>query len=95
VADPVGLAHWVLGDQAEWDVPAIEKAMAEGGPTRVRVKRPIPVFIIYTTALVDGETGLLHFWDDIYGGDARLAASLGYPLNEAIRQRWSTTAEGR
>ena len=94
VADPVGLADWVLEDQPEWDRPAIQRAMGEGGPTRVQVKRPIPVFIIYTTALVDGTTGLLYFWDDIYGGDAKLAASLGHPLNETIRQRWSTAKQG-
>jgi murein L,D-transpeptidase YcbB/YkuD len=89
VEDPVGLAEWVLEDQPAWDRPAIERAMAEGGPTRVRVQRPIPVFILYTTALVDETTGLVHFWENIYGGDAKLAASLGHPLSQTVRQRWA------
>ena len=64
MGDPVGLAEWVLGDQPDWDRAAIDRAMSEGGPTRVQVTRGIPVFILYGTAFADPETGLLFFWDD-------------------------------
>ena len=40
----------------------------------------VPVFIVYGTALAY-ENGEVHFSDDIYGHDAKLAAALakGYP----------------
>jgi murein L,D-transpeptidase YcbB/YkuD len=80
VADPVGLAEWVLSDQDGWDRAAIERAMSEGGPTRVLTKRPIPVYILYATSLVNPDTGAVHFWDDVYGLDRELAEALGQPL---------------
>ena len=80
VADPVGLAEWVLSDQDGWDRAAIERAMSEGGPTRVLTKRPIPVYILYATSLVDPDTGAVLFWDDVYGLDRELAEALGQPL---------------
>jgi hypothetical protein len=41
---------------------------------------PVPVLILYGTARVD-EDGLVDFYDDIYGHDAKLAMALakGYP----------------
>ena len=46
----------------------------------VNLAKPIPVFIVYATSLAY-ENGDVHFTDDIYGHDARLAAALakGYP----------------
>ena len=46
----------------------------------VSLAKPIPVFIVYGTALAY-ENGDVHFSDDIYGHDASLAAVLakGYP----------------
>ena len=37
----------------------------------------------------------LHLWDDIYGGDAKLASSLGHPLSRTVRQRWVAASRGR
>ena len=47
------------------------------GPERNRVDlpAPIPVYLLYTTAVVDPE-GRIYFYDDIYGHDARLARAL-------------------
>jgi murein L,D-transpeptidase YcbB/YkuD len=80
VGDPVGLAEWVLSDQSEWDRPAIEEAMGQGSPTRVMVTEKIPVYILYSTAVVDWVTDRLNFYEDIYGLDADLAKALGYEL---------------
>ena len=46
----------------------------------VRLVKAVPVFIVYGTALAY-ENGEIHFTDDIYGHDAKLAALLakGYP----------------
>lgn len=85
VAKPVELAEWVLSDQAEWNRAAIERAMNEGSPTRVMMPRRIPVYILYSTAVVDMSDGHLHFYEDIYGLDAELASALGYELAELAR----------
>jgi murein L,D-transpeptidase YcbB/YkuD len=42
----------------------------------VRLAHPIPVLILYGTALAT-EDGRILFFDDIYGHDRRLAALLG------------------
>jgi murein L,D-transpeptidase YcbB/YkuD len=47
---------------------------------QVNLARPIPVLILYATAIVDDD-GVAHFYDDIYGYDAELEKVLakGYP----------------
>jgi L,D-transpeptidase YcbB len=78
---PVKLATWVLRDQPEWTPDKIAKAMkGTGEPTQVNLKKPIPIMLIYTTAVVD-ENGLVRFFDDIYGHDTTLENALagGYP----------------
>jgi murein L,D-transpeptidase YcbB/YkuD len=46
----------------------------------VNLAHPIPVLIVYGTAVVT-EDGIVHFYDDIYGHDATLEKALakGYP----------------
>jgi L,D-transpeptidase YcbB len=46
----------------------------------VSLEKRVPVFIVYGTALAY-DNGEVHFSDDIYGRDAKLAAALakGYP----------------
>ncbi len=77
VADPVDLAEFVLG----WDRARILDAMQRGRDNRwVPVREPIPVYLLYSTAVVD-ESGRVSFFEDIYGHDAELARVLarGYP----------------
>ena len=76
VADPVGLAQWVLRGEPQWTRERIEAAMAGPAPLRVDLKRPLPVILFYVTAMVIPVDGALHFADDIYGHDARLARAL-------------------
>jgi murein L,D-transpeptidase YcbB/YkuD len=72
VADPVGLAVWVLADQPEWTRERILAAMDGPPSTQVALPRPIPVILFYLTAVVTPADGALHFAEDIYGHDARL-----------------------
>jgi L,D-transpeptidase YcbB len=66
------LAAWVLQDRPEWTKARILAAMSGGPPARqVNLSQPIPVHIVYQTA-VAGEDGKMHFFDDIYGLDAAL-----------------------
>src|ERR1051326_3807584 len=81
VEHPAQLAQWVLRDQSEWTPDRIREAMSgDHDSTQVNLKHPIPVLILYTTALVT-EDGVVHFFDDIYGHDATLenALAAGYP----------------
>lgn len=77
---PEQLAAWVLRDQPEWTPESIHDAMQDEKTFEVRLSGPIPVLIVYATAvpLADGE---VRFLDDIYGLDAQLEQVLakGYP----------------
>ena len=80
VEDPVALAAWVLRDKPEWTVDKIRATMNGDTTVQVNLDKPIPVLILYSTAVVDPD-GEVRFFDDIYGYDASLARALanGYP----------------
>lgn len=81
VEDAAGLAAWVLRDDPAWSAEAIHAAMQTGSDERsVAVRPPIPVYLVYVTAVApEGEEP--RFFADLYGHDARLAAALSarYP----------------
>jgi len=87
VEDPVALALWVLRDKPEWNEERIRAAMAGDETIRVEVANPIPVLIVYGTAVVM-EDGEVRFFSDIYGLDRELERSLskGYPYSAAVNQ---------
>ena len=75
---PDELAAWVLRDKPEWTLERVRHAMRDGQDAlKVNLTKPIPVMILYTTALAR-EHGDIHFYPDIYGFDAELLAN-GYP----------------
>ena len=76
VEDPVALAHWVLKDEPGWTRERIEAAMAGTSSLRVDLTRPLPVILFYMTAMVMPADQTLHFVDDIYRHDTRLARAL-------------------
>lgn len=80
VQDPVRLAEWVLAEQGEWTRERIMAAMAGQNPRTVTLKRPIPVYIFYSTVLAD-RSGRVSFYEDIYGHDRLLRTLLakGFP----------------
>ncbi|HSB41879.1 MAG TPA: hypothetical protein VLK28_08610, partial [Methylomirabilota bacterium] len=70
------LAVHVLADGTDrWTRQSLEEAIAGGGSPRIPVARPQPVYILYWTAFVAPD-GAVHFRDDVYGRDRRLAAAL-------------------
>jgi murein L,D-transpeptidase YcbB/YkuD len=77
---PADMAAWVLRDNPGWNMERIKAAMNGEKSQQVNLARPIPVLIVYGTAVVP-EDGLVHFYDDIYGHDAALEKVLekGYP----------------
>jgi murein L,D-transpeptidase YcbB/YkuD len=78
---PAELAAWVLRNNPGWTLEKVQQAMQSGkDDVTVNLLKRVPVFIVYGTALAY-ENGEVHFSDDIYGHDAKLAAALakGYP----------------
>src|SRR5213075_1692942 len=49
----------------------VRASMNEAPNQQVNLAHPIPVLIVYGTAIVT-EDGIVHFYDDIYGHDASL-----------------------
>jgi len=80
VQDPVELAVWVLRDKPEWTRERIVAAMNGDRTLQVNLDNPIPVLIVYGTAVVLAN-GEVRFFDDIYGYDTELEQVLakGYP----------------
>jgi len=85
VERPSDLTAWVLRFNSGWPLERVRDAMQAGKDNvTVNLVRPIPVFIVYGTAIAY-ENGEVHFYDDIYAHDARLAKALAkgrpYPNN--------------
>jgi murein L,D-transpeptidase YcbB/YkuD len=80
LSDPVALAALVLRDQPQWTLERIRAAMEGEDDMRVNLSRPVPVCIVYATAIAR-ETGEVYFYPDIYGLDQELDGLLrrGYP----------------
>ena len=80
---PAELAAWVLRDNPGWNPERIHEAMNGRSTEQINLAHPIPVLIVYLTAVLL-EDGLVHFFDDIYGHDKALQQALakGYPYPE-------------
>ena len=78
--NPLALADWVLHDNPEWTEDRIVTAMHGSETIQVNLTHPIPVLILYSTAVAEPD-GQIHFFNDIYGYDAELQQVLegGYP----------------
>ena len=81
VQKPAELAAFLLqnqsnGAQSKWTLDAVKAAMQSGPDNQqVNLATPVPVVIIYMTAVVE-EDGQVYFFDDIYGHDKTLNAVL-------------------
>jgi murein L,D-transpeptidase YcbB/YkuD len=80
VEDPATLAAWVLHDNPAWTSERIQATLNAPGQIRVSLAKPIPVLVLYSTAVAE-ENGEVRFVQDIYGQDAKLERALenGYP----------------
>ena len=76
LGEPAQLALHVLQvSGGDWTAEAVAAAMHGSDARRVELQKPIPVLVLYSTALAR-EDGQLMFFDDIYGHDRRLEALL-------------------
>ncbi len=91
VEKPEELAAWVLRDQPEWTLERIREAENGEKSRQVNLAKPIPVLIVYGTAVVR-ESGEVCFFEDLYKHDAALEEVLdkGYPYSA-----WKPTNAGR
>jgi L,D-transpeptidase YcbB len=76
VQQPAELAAYLLRNQPPWTLEKVRTAMQTGpNNQQVNLKVPVPVLILYITAVVE-EDGSVHFFNDIYGHDKSLEALL-------------------
>jgi murein L,D-transpeptidase YcbB/YkuD len=81
VSKPAELTAWVLRNNPDWTLDRIRQGMESGKDNvTITLAKRVPVFILYGTA-VAYQNNEVHFYDDIYGHDAKLAQALakGYP----------------
>jgi murein L,D-transpeptidase YcbB/YkuD len=75
LADPFDFAYALLAPQTDDPQSFFQTKLADGMEQTVMLKQPVPVHIIYRTALVDPK-GRMEYRRDIYGRDARIWEAL-------------------
>lgn len=71
IQEPVKLAEYLLQEDPTWNQELIKKTIYGGEERFVKLKKKIPVYILYFTTWVDKD-GNLNFRHDIYGHDKKL-----------------------
>jgi len=77
--NPFDLAELLLAPQG-WDRQRIQETLDSKELTNVVLETPVPVLITYFTARVDPD-GTVHFFDDVYQRDQRVAEALARPFS--------------
>ena len=81
VEDPVALAVWLLRENPGWNEERVKASMHGCETLRVALARPVPIWIVYGTAVVL-EDGRVRFFNDVYGQDAALDQKLTHIRTE-------------
>ena len=69
----------LLGAPERWSLQRLRAEIATDQTRTLRLKRRIPILLLYRTVDVD-DRGTVHFRPDFYGRDAALAAALTAPV---------------
>lgn len=69
------LLDWLLDGDPEWTAERITEVVEGGEERSSRVREPVPIHVLYLTALVE-EDGRLGFRPDVYGLDGALEQAL-------------------
>ncbi|MDB5013123.1 MAG: hypothetical protein JWQ25_1325 [Daejeonella sp.] len=80
VEDPISLAEYLLRNKPGWDRSKIMETVNKRKEQAVRLKQSLPVYLIYITAEADSQ-GNVHFYDDLYGHDTKLAQEYFSKIN--------------
>jgi murein L,D-transpeptidase YcbB/YkuD len=88
VGKPLELGEQLLrANGPEWTRAHIQEIIDSGKTTRITLERPVPILILYMTAVVDGRNGdLLQFRPDIYDRDGKVWKALTTPPLEKGRE---------
>ena len=88
VGGALDLADEVLVDLPSWSEARRDRILSSWNTTTITLDRPLAVHLMYETASVDPD-GRVHFFDDVYGRDRRLADALAgrkpEPVAEVLR----------
>jgi murein L,D-transpeptidase YcbB/YkuD len=63
-----------------WDRQRIQETLDSKQLTNVVLEKPMPVLLTYFTARADPD-GTVHFFDDVYQRDQRVAEALAKPFS--------------
>jgi murein L,D-transpeptidase YcbB/YkuD len=78
VENPFDFAEQLLGGDG-WNQEKFQQVLDEGKIKTVLLSKPIPVLLLYWTAMVDPD-GVVYFYNDVYERDARIAEALNQPF---------------
>jgi murein L,D-transpeptidase YcbB/YkuD len=78
VENPFDFAEQLLGGDG-WNQEKFRQALDEGKTKSVSLSKPMPVLLLYWTAMIDPD-GVVYFYDDVYERDARIAEALNQPF---------------
>lgn len=73
--DPLALVEWLLNETPGWSTAEIAEVVASGKERQVNLAQPVPVHILYFTAVVE-PGGAVRYLDDIYDRDAAVLRGL-------------------
>ncbi len=68
VKDPLTLAKYLLAGDEKWSEEAVNKVIAKGDLTNVRLPKPLDVLLLYWTAGAENN-GQVYFKEDVYDRD--------------------------
>ena len=93
---PDQFARYVLDGASGWTPDRIAEAMQNGENQQVRLRKTLPVYILYLTAFA--QNGVVQYRDDLYGTDRQAMARLGTPAPvaaiAALRERLDELMKG-
>jgi len=78
VENPFGLAEQLLGGDG-WNQAKFQQVLDAGETKKVSLSKPIPVLLLYWTTMPTPD-GVVHFFNDVYLRDARIAEALDQPF---------------
>ncbi len=84
---PIDLSVVLLNDPQKWSKEAINNIIKSKKTTSVKLKKPVPVLILYWTALF--RKGLMFFSKDVYNRDARVLMALDSTSIDDTRRAYS------
>jgi murein L,D-transpeptidase YcbB/YkuD len=75
VARAVELGKLVLERVDDWSEERVDETLSSGAETVIALPEPLPIHIVYWTAVAQ-ENGRLRLFHDIYGLDARVRQAI-------------------